>query len=777
MKITLMHPPLDDPTLPYHANAYLKGHLLHNGFANVSMRDINVEFVNYCMEEPVVECFYAEGERRLGDLGRRNTLSFREQEEFYALWTTNRIPGSVIQQVARNFRDEKAFLDFETYLESVRRMNRYFHFLGALSYPAEITNFKQMSRSRYSMYNLRDLFDQNLREKICYPFMRFFEERLCLDEELAATDCFGISIVYDHQVAHALTLAGLLRKVWPEKMLLLGGTSISQIYKHLKDKSQLRHFFSLCDAIVVGEGETAICEIADSEGSLASKKIPNTITYDALKDEVLLPTYIHYENVPVLGKPVYDYSWDLYLSPARGINYAPTRGCYWNRCTFCDYGLNTDRPTSPWRERPIDRVITDLADACEAEGIRYVYFAVDVMAPSYLERLSDAIVDAGLDIRWSAELRMEKIFSRKRCQKMADGGCVCVSFGMESGNQRILDLIDKGTKVSYMAETMKNFAESGIAVQLMAFTDFPTETEAERGETFKFIEKNKDFWSTGGMGIFLLTGTSMIAKDPAKFGITLIDTADADVARALAYRVDAESERKILSTEDSDASFDESGGAFPRVLGRPWAGGTDTLHSMIYYFNYGRAFFRDHPIGADFSESEQAPLELEDCVITVSGRLSESAFDIGTILENRAAYGGQIAEMLQAAVEPTYSALVRWESTVPVVSNLAEGRTYWITSGDRSVRLDRLVFKMLQLLSEKRMPLREALGGLNRDLRSRLLEYLRRLESSGMVSFQGPDGKGKVQQRTLSVDGRTACREVKMIRQPKPEDLIGLARP
>jgi len=107
MKITLMHPPLDDPTLPYHANAYLKGHLLHNGFTDVSMRDINVEFVNYCMEEPIVEAFYAEGERRLGGLGRRNALNFREQEEFYAPWATKRIPGSMIQQVAKSFRDKK----------------------------------------------------------------------------------------------------------------------------------------------------------------------------------------------------------------------------------------------------------------------------------------------------------------------------------------------------------------------------------------------------------------------------------------------------------------------------------------------------------------------------------------------------------------------------------------------------------------------------------------------------------------------------------------------
>jgi hypothetical protein len=94
--------------------------------------------------------------------------------------------------------------------------------------------------------------------------------------------------------------------------------------------------------------------------------------------------------------------------------------------------LNTDKPTSPWRERTIAQVINDLQSAKTAFGVNYVYFAVDVMAPGYLERLSDAIVDAGLDIKWAAELRMEKIFSVERAQKMSKVGCVCVPFGMES---------------------------------------------------------------------------------------------------------------------------------------------------------------------------------------------------------------------------------------------------------------------------------------------------------------------------------------------------------
>jgi hypothetical protein len=52
MKLLLVHPSLDDPTLPYHSTAYLKGHLPPMGLQMWKMRDINVEFVNYTFEPP-----------------------------------------------------------------------------------------------------------------------------------------------------------------------------------------------------------------------------------------------------------------------------------------------------------------------------------------------------------------------------------------------------------------------------------------------------------------------------------------------------------------------------------------------------------------------------------------------------------------------------------------------------------------------------------------------------------------------------------------------------
>jgi anaerobic magnesium-protoporphyrin IX monomethyl ester cyclase len=741
MKITLIHPPIDDPTLPYHSTAYLAGNLVHNGFTDVAMRDLNIEFVNYCLEQGIVEAFYRDGEKRLEELGRRSHLNLIEQKEYLDLWKWQPIDPGNLRLAVNQLRTRDTFLDYPSYVENVRLLNRYFGFLGVLSYPSAIINFKHLSQAHFSLYNLDDLFNLELSQKICYPLTRFFHDRMAGDAQLAESECLGISIVYDHQMACALWLARALKQLWPEKLLILGGTAISQSFKYMKDKSQMKRFFALCDAIVVGEGETAICQIADAKGDLTKKaNFCNTITYDGARDQVRLPLAIHYENVPALAPPLYNHPWDLYLAPERGVNYSPTRGCYWNRCTFCDYGLNTDKPTSPWRERQIDQVIADLQQAVQKENVRYVYFAVDVMAPGYLERLSDGILEAGLDLRWSAELRMEKVFLPDRCKKMAQSGCVCVSFGMESGNQRVLDLIDKGTKVQYMGQTMTNFAQAGIAVQLMAFRDFPTETDAEKKETIKFVESNKEYWSTGGIGAFVLTGTAMVARKPEKFGIVLMDTKNVDIARNLAYRMEEETARKPLLMEEYDASFDDQAGIFPSVLGRPWAGGTDTLHSMIYYETYGRKFFKDLP--PQIAAAGGGWPELLDCRVRIRARLTRSSFDISQILANRKSHKDHVKELVRTPIEPTYSELAHWQDTSPNVSRDDSKNNYWIATGERCMRLDEVAYQVLST-AETHSTMGEILSRFDEDLRLRLEVYFETLAETGLVELYHLNGTVK----------------------------------
>lgn len=615
-------------------------------------------------------------------------------------------------------------------------LNRYFGFLGTLCFPAEIVNFQQRSKGRYNIYTLRDLFNIELADSLCYCFAQFFHERMSLDVELLATDTFGISVTYDHQIVSAIWLARAIRNKWPEKKVILGGTAMSQTFKHMKDKNNMKAFLAVCDAIVIGEGETAICTLAACNGEWHQEPaIHNTITYDREREVLRLPAHVHYEQLASLHQPIFEYKWDLYLSPERGINYAPTRGCYWNRCTFCDYGLNTDRPTSPWRERSIDQVIADLRTATASQGIGYVYFAVDVMAPGYLERLSDAILDSGLKFHWSAELRMEKIFTLERCVKMAQAGCVCASFGMESGNQRVLDLIDKGTKITYMQETMRNFASAGIAVQLMTFEGFPTETAEEKMATIEFVKDNAEYWANGNVGKFLLTGTAIVAKDPQLFGVTLLSNENVDINRVVDYYVEGAEDLQAMDAEDGDASFDDNGGIFPRTLDRPWAGGIDSQHSMIYYNAYGRSFFKDNQLEVDSAARTEPASEPDlDSAVHVRGRVAYAAFDIAELTANKRRLKNANRRKPSEAKRTnmhSYSDFARRDN--PSAGLAKPHGANWISDDGRCVRLDKSTHEAILSASKDHLTLREVLARVSDDMRPRVASHLNKLLALGML--------------------------------------------
>jgi hypothetical protein len=762
MTIMLIHPPLDDPTIPYHSTAYLAGHLRANGFCDVKLRDINIEYLDNAIKPETVSALYCEAESRLVALDSKRTLGYEDQEIYYGLLAARRLDPAEIAQAATALRHKDTFLDFSTYLKSMNTMTSYLAFLGALCYPSENRGFAQLARGRFSVACMKDLLNNSLLEQVCFPFTRYFYKHIVPDPEFQNASFFGVSIVYDHQIPHAFHFLNLLKKQWPEKQIVIGGTAVSQLYKYMVVKDKLKELFHVCDAIVIGEGETAICEIAAAKGKIRGAHFTNTITFCSESGKLEIPE-IRYENVSSLGAPYYDYPWHLYLSPERGINYSPTRGCYWNRCTFCDYGLNTDRPTSPWRERSIPQVIEDIRGAQLAHGVNYVYFAVDVMAPGYLERLSDAIIDCGLNIRWAAELRMAKIFSLDLAQKMAKAGCVCVSFGMESGNQRILDIINKGTKVDYMAATMKNFADAGIACQLMAFTDFPTETAKEKETTYEFIRNTQEYWSTGGLSTFLLTGTSIIARNPEQFGITLIETKDADIRRAVAYRFESGTGQRMALTEDAEASFDEDGGIFPPVLGRPWAGGTDSLHTMIYYEKYGRNFFKDTDLNKVIEVETISDEEIPVFSLVVNGKLAKCKFDLSAILENRKSFLRYLEDRVAVPAEPTYSAFKEWTNTLSPIEP-QEKSSYWLVLGRKCVKLDKLVYQILTVAAKNTLVIGEILASVPVSLKERLLDYLKGLETNGFVSYKHGD---HVVKRTAKPDPEVVIYQTKQSR-PKP---------
>lgn len=742
-QLTLVVPPLGDPTVPYHATAYLAGSLEAAGFHAVAQRDANAEFVNWCVAEATYNLLTEEARRRSGRLGAKRQLAFDEQDAFYELWCRREIAYEDVAHAIATQRNFEAFLDYPTYIQSVEVIRSYFGLVGALSNPGAIEDFVLVTNGHFSFTSFADLLNDELSRKVCWPFYRFLEETWAEDPVIANTTCLGISITYQHQLFHALALARWFRERWPGRKVLLGGTEISRIYRSVRRRADLVGLFSLCDGFVVGEAETAICEIAGDGFQLKpGAKVRNLVSYDPVRDEILSPNRVAYEDVAGIAVPRYDIAWKLYMSPVRAINYSPTRGCYWNRCAFCSYGLSEDGPTSPWRVRPADLAARELAKLGREHDIGYVYFAVDAISPAYLEDLAEELLRQGTGFKWSAELRLETVFRRALCDKLARSGCVSALFGLESGSQRVLDAMDKGTRVQTMSESMRHFADAGVAVQVMTFAGFPTETPSDREETFQFLERCSDHWSNGGMGRFVLLDGSAVAKEPERFGVRLKPTLDGDIEAIRAFELVRDGIVAEVPPSDQEAETARARAAdvFPRSFPRPWAGGADTLHSMIYYHRHGRRFFREHPLPETRQTAAPASdRELARCSIRLQARVSESPFDLGLLLAQREQWRQNLARSErsgQTATHAWYAATVAQQPHLP----RGDATHFYLQERGKTVEIPELAHTLIRDAVANALTVGELCAGLPPDVSGRLLRYLRKLGHLGVIEFAPAEG-------------------------------------
>jgi len=386
-------------------------------------------------------------------------------------------------------------------------------------------------------------------------------------------------------------------------VIVFGGTEICDDVKYARDPARLWACFADVDLIVPGEGESPLvdilCAIRDGE------------PFDGLSGVLArgagaVATRLNYEHVGRLPAPRYDvWDWDAYWSPEPVVLYSPTRGCYWNKCTFCDYGLNSDRPTSPSRERPVETVVEDLRSI--AAFARTLYFSVDAMSPRYLNALSTALAEADLGLSWSAELRLERtIPKRGTAQLLRRAGCVAISFGYESASQRVLDLIDKGVNIADVPEILRQLAEAGIGAQMMGFTGFPSETAAEASATYEFLLRYQELWALAGVGEFALTPGAIVARQPERFGVEVLPALEShDIIRTLGWRDRRAGDRHRAGSEGEGVDPALRAALRRTATGRPFVGGIDSSHTLLYFARFGKGLLPAEP---DSGNADHGPV-------------------------------------------------------------------------------------------------------------------------------------------------------------------------
>jgi hypothetical protein len=320
----------------------------------------------------------------------------------------------------------------------------------------------------------------------------------------------GISVLFLEQVPFAAALAVRLKQGGGASAptVVLGGAAMSAL--HVED------LLAACpsvDGIMCGEGEAAmeaLCSGAPREhvpglvfrsaAGLVRNRAPQTLSLKQLPapDFSVLPLQEYFNPAPVL--PV------LF-----------SRGCAWRRCRFCTHNSSF----GGHRKRPVDAFVAEIEDLYTRFGVRHIYSADEYIPAADMDAITDAFRVHGLDLAFSVLGRPTEDYTPERLAAWSAAGCRWIGWGVESGSQRLLDLINKGTNAGTIERVIRSSADAGISNLAMMIFGLPTSTDADLYETFGFLERIYDSVDALGMSSFVLCEGTHFARNAAKYGLAI----------------------------------------------------------------------------------------------------------------------------------------------------------------------------------------------------------------------------------------------------------------
>jgi radical SAM superfamily enzyme YgiQ (UPF0313 family) len=250
-------------------------------------------------------------------------------------------------------------------------------------------------------------------------------------------------------------MAGFLRREWPEVKLVLGGGLVTS---WMRRPGWQDPFKGLVDHLVAGPGETPLLSLMGQKGSTGND--PYRPNYDSL--------------------PLKDY-----LAPETILPYSASSGCYWNRCSFCPERAEGN----PYVAIPAERVILDLNSLVDRHKPVLIHLLDNAIAPSLME----AISEHPPGVPWYGFARVTRhLTDPDFCLALKRSGCVMLKLGLESGDQAVLDSMQKGINLEEASSALKNLKNAGIATYVYLLFGTPPEGQAEARRTLEFVVKHHD---------------------------------------------------------------------------------------------------------------------------------------------------------------------------------------------------------------------------------------------------------------------------------------------
>ncbi len=252
------------------------------------------------------------------------------------------------------------------------------------------------------------------------------------------------------------------------------------------------------DAVVTGEGEFTSLEMVERLGEGRTLEGVEGVIYregNRIIRNSPRPLISDLDSLPFPARELLGDS-GLYIPPPATYKRKPvavvmtSRGCN-RRCIYC-FQIDKDRK-SGIRYRSVENVLKEIEHVL-AEGYREIKFIDDTLAADYDRAMTLAreIKARKLDFTWFASACVNQV-DRPLLQAFRDAGCWAVLFGAESGVQKNLNTIRKGTTPEQIKKAVQAAKDVGLKVSTPFMFGIPGETYEEGLRTIDFaIELDPD---------------------------------------------------------------------------------------------------------------------------------------------------------------------------------------------------------------------------------------------------------------------------------------------
>lgn len=310
-----------------------------------------------------------------------------------------------------------------------------------------------------------------------------------LDHRVKGSGLVGIAVSAAAKMGKAGDVLKHLRTVVPGAHFTVGGA-----YPSIFPAQSI--LGTGADSAMVGEAEETIVELADALEKGGDWKTIRNMAYSCKDGEFTenprRPVNRNLDSIPFPARDVVDYDWYL----ANGMSeygMVTTRGCPFH-CTYCK--PSTDLIFGGGiRFRSAANVVNEITGLSELRktGKLRIFYKDDTitMHPTgWFEEYRDLLRREGLTVEWHCNSRVDTV-TRDKIRVMRESGCHCISFGIESGSQKILDCYRKGTTPEQAVKAFGWCHEFRVEATANIMVGYPLETREDIEATYRLLKKIK----------------------------------------------------------------------------------------------------------------------------------------------------------------------------------------------------------------------------------------------------------------------------------------------